>query len=132
MSDYLKRKRDLPLWRQLQDRCEHFNGLINAVCRAGVTYTDVRVGSTRPYAFPCLVSEVHQPATTTCERAKFLTDDEAKAREAEIRGHAEARAERERAGFCGQCGTKVERKAQVGRCIYNEPCGCRLGQGRLK
>ena len=78
------------------------------------------------------MSEVHQPATTTCERAKFLTDDEAKAREAEIRGHAEARAERERAGFCGQCGTKVERKAQVGRCIYNEPCGCRLGQGRLK
>ena len=48
MSDYLKRKRDLPLWRQLQDRCEHFNGLVNAVCRAGVTYTDVRVGSTRP------------------------------------------------------------------------------------
>ncbi len=132
MSDYLKRKRDLPLWRQLQDRCEHFNGLINAVCRAGVTYTDVRDESTRPYAFPCLVSEVHQPATTTCERAKFLTDDEAKAREAEIRGHAEARAERERAGFCGQCGAKVERKAQVGRCIYNEPCGCRLGQGRLK
>jgi trk system potassium uptake protein TrkA len=71
MSDYLKRKRDLPLWRQLQDRCEHFNGLTHKVCRAGVTYTDVRDESTRPYAFPCLLREEDPPAKTTCDRAKF-------------------------------------------------------------
>ncbi len=132
MSEYLKRKRELPLWKQLQDRCEHFNGLINDVCRAGVRYDDVRDTSTSPYGFPCLVSDLDQTATTTCERAKFLTDDEAKAKEEEIYDRARARAEREKAGFCGQCGEKVERKAQVGPCIYNEPCGCRLGQGRLK
>ncbi len=132
MSEYLKRKRELPLWRQLQDRCQHFNGLINDVCGAGVRYEDVRDTSTSPYGFPCLVRDLHQTASTTCERAKFLTDDEAKAQEEEIYARARARAEREQAGFCGQCGAKVERKAQVGRCIYNEPCGCRLGQGRLK
>jgi hypothetical protein len=32
---------------------------------------------------------------------------------------------------CIQCGTKITAKIQVGRCIYVEPCGCRLGQGRL-
>ncbi len=132
MSDSLKRKRDLPLWKQLQDRCEHFNGLINDVCRAGVTYTDVRDESTRPYAFPCLLREKDPPAKPTCDRAKFLTDEEAQQQESEIYARAQAALIREKAAFCGQCGAKVERKAQVGRCIYNEPCGCRLGQGRLK
>ena len=131
MSDYLKRKRELPLWKQLQDRCQHFNGLINDACRVGIRYEDVRDTATSPYGVPCLVSDLHPTATTTCERAKFLTDDEAKAKEEEIYARARARLEREQAGFCGQCGAKVERKAQVGRCIYNEPCGCRLGQGRL-
>lgn len=132
MSDYLKRKRDLPLWKQLQDRCEHFNGLINDKCRAGVRYEDVRDESTRPFAFPCLRREEDPSPATTCDRAKFLTDEEAQQRESEIRARAQARVDREKAGFCGQCGAKVERKAQVGPCIYNEPCGCRLGQGRLK
>ena len=130
MSDYLKRKRELPLWKQLQDRCEHFNGLINDTCRAGVNYEDVRDTSTSPYRFPCLIRE-DRYAPGTCERAKFLTDTEAQQREADLYTRAQARVDREKAGFCGQCGAKVERKAQVGPCIYNEPCGCRLGQGRL-
>lgn len=130
MSEYLKRKRELPLWKQLQDRCDHFNGIINDVCRAGVRYDDVRDTSTTPYRFPCLISEGRY-APGACDRAKFMTDDEAQAIEAEIRARAQARVDREKAGFCGQCGAKVERKAQVGPCIYNEPCGCRLGQGRL-
>src|SRR5690606_8656033 len=107
MSDYLKRKRELPLWKQFQDRCEHFNGLINDVCRAGVAYDDVKDTSDRPYAFPCLVSELHRPATTTCAQAKFLTDEEAQQREADFYARARARADREKAGFCGQCGAKV-------------------------
>lgn len=130
MSDARRARYDLPLWRQLQDRCEHFNGLINDVCRAGVRYEDVRDTSVSPYRFPCLTREDrYEPGG--CDRAKFLSDEEAKAREAEIRARLQARIDREKAGMCGQCGAKVERKAQVGPCIYNEPCGCRLGQGRL-
>lgn len=137
MVDRRQARVHLPLWQQLQDRCEHFNGLINDVCRAGVTYTDVRDESQRPYAFPCLrgetfSDEARPAATTTCEKAAFLTDEEAQARAEETYARARARVEREAAGFCGSCDQRVERKRQVGRCIYNEPCGCRLGQGRLK
>lgn len=32
---------------------------------------------------------------------------------------------------CFQCGTPLTAQRQIGRCIYAEPCGCRLGQGRL-
>lgn len=33
---------------------------------------------------------------------------------------------------CPHCGKTVENKIQVGRCVYAEPCGCRLSQGTLK
>ena len=35
------------------------------------------------------------------------------------------------AGRCWQCHQPITAKVQVGRCIYAEPCGCRMGQGRL-
>ena len=53
------KRRELPLWRQLQDRCEHFNGLINDTCRAGVAYVDIRDDSQTPYAFPCLKEKTY-------------------------------------------------------------------------
>jgi CheY-like chemotaxis protein len=33
------------------------------------------------------------------------------------------------AGLCPCCETPIEREVQRGRCVYAEPCGCRLGQG---
>jgi hypothetical protein len=33
------------------------------------------------------------------------------------------------AGICPQCRGPIEREVQRGRCVYAEPCGCRLGQG---
>jgi hypothetical protein len=38
---------------------------------------------------------------------------------------------RDARGACVRCGTPMTAKHQVGRCIYVDPCGCRLGQGRL-
>ena len=38
---------------------------------------------------------------------------------------------RDARGECWHCGTPMTAKVQVGPCIYVEPCGCRLGQGRL-
>jgi hypothetical protein len=38
---------------------------------------------------------------------------------------------RDARGACVRCGTPMVAQRQVGRCIYVEPCGCRLGQGRL-
>jgi hypothetical protein len=33
--------------------------------------------------------------------------------------------------ICPVCETPVEKKIQVGRCVYAEPCGHRLYQGQL-
>ncbi len=35
------------------------------------------------------------------------------------------------AGLCPICGAKIERKRQIGRSVYAEPCAHRLGQGFL-
>jgi len=51
--------------------------------------------------------------------------------EAEIRAWLAAAKARDACGACFHCGTPMTAKRQVGPCIYVEPCGCRLGQGRL-
>lgn len=33
--------------------------------------------------------------------------------------------------ICPHCGTPITNKRQVGRCVYADPCGCRLYQGNL-
>lgn len=35
-------------------------------------------------------------------------------------------------GTCPICGARMERERQVGRCVYAEPCGHRLYQGRTR
>ena len=39
--------------------------------------------------------------------------------------------EKLRNGTCPHCDLKIERQRQVGRCVYAEPCGHRLYQGRV-
>ena len=56
-----------------------------------------------------------------------LTPDQ----EAEIRAWLAAAKARDARGECWHCGTPMTAKRQVGPCLYVEPCGCRLGQGRL-
>ena len=34
-------------------------------------------------------------------------------------------------GHCPHCGKPVERERQAGHCVYGEPCGHRLYQGRV-
>lgn len=118
----------LPLWQRLQDCCEHFNGLRNETCEAGVKYLDVRDTSQSPYAFPCLKREEDPTSTVTCDKAEFLTDEQAQQRADEIYARARARMQRQAEGFCGRCDRKVERTRKIGRCLYNEPCRCRMGQ----
>jgi hypothetical protein len=35
------------------------------------------------------------------------------------------------ANVCPHCGQAITRKRQNGRCVYADPCGCRLYQGKL-
>lgn len=62
---------------QIANSCIHFNGIMNAECKAGVKYADVRVG--RPYQFPCL----NQGGQ--CDKCKFPTAEEVQAELKEIK-----------------------------------------------
>ena len=107
--------------------------MMNKTCRLGIAYASVEGEQRGPYRFPCLKENWTDPTRTDlCPSAEYRTEEQAKAKADETMAHIRARFEREAAGFCGQCDQRVERKAQIGPCIYNEPCGCRVGQGRLK
>jgi len=59
------------LKEQIANKCIHFNGVMNASCKAGVNYADVRVD--KPYRFPCLKQGGE------CSKSIFRTEEEVEA-----------------------------------------------------
>lgn len=57
---------------QIADKCVHFSGIMDKICKAGITYDDVRVEGDGPYRFPCLKQGGE------CTSAQFLNDEEVK------------------------------------------------------
>lgn len=113
------------------ERCVHFNGLIAGTCKAGVAYASVKDDSQSPYRYPCFVGEhAAAGACTSCATASFPTEEQARAEQAEFEAHLNKRSADIAAGICPTHGTPMT-KRQVGRCVYADPCGCRLYQGRL-
>ena len=62
----------LSLQDQIARKCIHFNGVMEKICKAGISYADVRID--KPYKFPCLQQGGE------CSHAQFLTDDQVKER----------------------------------------------------
>lgn len=62
------------LKEQIENKCIHFNGIMEKVCKAKIAYADVRVEGDGPYKFPCLKQGGE------CAQAKFRTDEEVDAR----------------------------------------------------
>lgn len=59
---------------QIADKCIHFNGVMEKICKSGIAYTDVRVEGDGPYKFPCLKQGGQ------CSSAQFLTPEEVDAK----------------------------------------------------
>lgn len=116
-----------PLWIKLRDKCVNFNGIINDQCNAGVAYRDIRDVSTSPYGFPCFAD---RPCGTRCEKAEFLTDEQAQVKAEEIGSRARAHFAKLAANTCPHCDQPMT-KTQVGSCVYADPCGHRLYHGRI-
>lgn len=138
--------------RQIQKSmatCIHYNGVMGPInqrdedrrCKAGVRYTDLAthnvVGHPTAdlYALPCLrdvpphVKE--PPVKVECQRLHYHTREEAEQRERESEEAAERWRRNLAENRCPHCGTSIDRKVQVGRCVYARPCGHRLYQGRV-
>lgn len=50
----------------------------------------------------------------------------------ELNARLEEMRENARQGLCNVCKTKTTSVRQVGRCVYADPCGHRIGQGDAK
>lgn len=130
-----RRSEPRALWEQEATWCIHFNGLMEKVCRAGVSYDDPKFGERQQYRkeLPCLKERPTDPTRTDlCDHCEYLTEEQAKAKAAETEARLHALFQKMKDGICTTCDQKVQRERQVGRCVYAEPCGHRIGQGRAK
>jgi hypothetical protein len=121
--------------------CRHFNGLINKQCDLGIAYESVAKlsGHEDPpmyrKAYPCiphglpLSDEV--AASLCCAQASYPTKEEEDADTARVMEVLRLRMEDITNSICPDHKIPIT-KVQIGRCVYAEPCGCRLYQGRLK
>lgn len=115
-----------------KDRCKHFTGYQNIVCEAGVTYRTLVGGPNLGWLrrLPCLQTE-GQHDQATCDRFELPTAEEIAESKARSDAAVAETIRRLEAGLCPHCGAKVEQERQVGPCVYAEPCGHRMYQGRL-
>lgn len=132
-SPAVRRAQVEPLWKQFQDRCVHFNGTVNDTCRKDINYLEIAAPSATDdprfalfRRLPCFVAEGN---THLCPHFRVLTDEEAQAKEARIRGDLEDHWRKIDAGICPTHNAPMTMR-QVGRCVYAS-CGCLLYQGTL-
>lgn len=106
--------------------CRHYAGMHNTdTCRAGVRYADVR-GANRNH--PCFKDRCEG---TACASQSFRTDEEAWQAIEDSRSVLAEFVTKLATNVCPTCDQTVERQRQVGPCVYADPCGHRLYQGRV-
>lgn len=114
--------------QRIKSRCKYFNGVQNDTCEAGVIYENLpreKNPARGIIGIPCI-----NPNLDCCAKREYPTDAEAKAEADEMNAAIENFMERLKNGDCPHCGKKVEKRVQVGPCVYAEPCGHRIGQGK--
>src|SRR2546423_8128344 len=109
--------------------CKHFTGIHNDTCKAGIKYNDVKVQDSRPLKLPCFKD---QGCTDRCAFATFRTPEEVAAEEEKSTRILRTYLDNMARNICPHCYTPIEERMQVGRCVYAQPCGCRLYQGKLR
>ena len=109
--------------------CVHFRGLQHDVCAAGVRYADVHGDGVGTDRYPCFRDST---CGETCPERRFPTAQEIAAEKRRLDDAIRQFQDRLANHECPHCGRPLTRKVQVGRCVYGEPCGHRLYQGRLR
>ncbi len=108
--------------------CRHYAGMhFRETCEAGVRFADVK-GPDR-FNYPCFKNRC---VGTSCPQQSFYTDEEAWAHILDGRERVAKLLTDLAAGICPHCGARIDEERQVGECVYADPCGHRLYQGRAK
>lgn len=116
------------LAEQIGNWCRHFNGIDKGTCKAGVRYEDVR-GSVASKTYPCFKEN---GCAERCPSTSFLSEQEIAEEVKRSQEHAaKFLAELAEGKTCPHCHRPIEKRRQVGRCVYASPCGCRQYQGTL-
>lgn len=107
--------------------CVNYHG-VGRVCDAGLLPRDLldeaKSGSER---VPCFREGIAIP----CPYRRYPTPEEDAAREAESKVSGQRFLGNLANDICPRCERPITHKRQVGRCVYADPCGHRLYQGRL-
>lgn len=133
------------------DTCKFYNGTYhNTHCKAGVAYRDV---TTDPddingiaFRSPCIDWEMYNALKKRkwdndsqkenyarrgyCDKREAPTVEEVEEFEAKMEAKFKETMDNIKNDICPNHKTPMTKK-QVGRCVYAEPCGCRLYQGKV-
>lgn len=110
--------------------CRHYNGIPEKVCEAGVSYESVQQPrEPRGIDHPCYNPALRQ----FCAAFEPKTAEEIAERDAHVAQFIEnlAKLDKGEIDTCPHCGATITAMKQVGRCVYLEPCGDRLWQGKI-
>lgn len=106
--------------------CKHYvSPLESDTCKAGVKYAEVNKN------VPFEQRACFREHAKNCPLQDWPTPGEIAAEESEIAEALRQFFDNLNSGVCPHCGAPIANKRQVGRCVYAEPCGCRLYQGKL-
>ena len=108
--------------------CVHFNGIQKKFCKLEVEYDSVCDDSSRPYKWPCILS---QDAKTSCAYLRRPTPEEIALSEKQTQEVLAGFFKDMSAGACPHCKKVLTSERQVGRSVYGS-CGCRLWQGTAR
>lgn len=105
--------------------CQHFpvGGVRNSICNLGIEFKSVRSQS----KLPCLVSD---NCSERCSSFQPRTEADAEAYAERSESMLQLVMERLNSNQCPHCGTEVQERVQVDRCVYAKPCNHRIGQGK--
>jgi len=122
--------------------CRYFTGTANKVCEKGIPYESVaqlsgneHVAPMYKFAYPCLPHGLplsgEVQASLCCAQASYPTKEEEEEDRARVMDIIKADFEKIANNICPNHNIVIT-KVQIKRCVYAEPCGCRLYQGKLK
>lgn len=133
------------------DTCKFYNGtLLNTHCKAGVCYRDVTPDPDDTtgiaYRMPCIdlgmyqklhgrglgmneVQKANYDRRGHCDKREAPTIQEVEEHEAVRLARFHEHMSNIQNGICPTHKVAMTKK-QVGRCVYADPCGCRLYQGK--